>query len=77
MTIIPTPPTHCSILRQINIPCGKFSTLLNMVEPVVVIPDIDSKIEFVRLKLESEKKKGKAPKTLIKIQDKVVIRKAS
>ena len=36
-----------------------------MVEPVVVIPDIDSKIEFVRLILESEKKKGKAPKTLI------------
>ena len=48
-----------------------------MVEPVVVIPDIDSKIEFVRLKLESKKKKGSAPKMLIKIQDKVVIRKAS
>ena len=50
---------------------------LRIVDPVVVMPDIDSKIESVKLILRSAKKKGRDPKIQIKIQDNVVIRNAS
>ena len=50
---------------------------IRIVDPVVVIPDIDSKIESVKLILRFAKKKGREPKIQIKTQDNVVIKNAS
>ena len=46
---IPSPPIHCERLLQKSIPCGRHSTSLRIVAPVVVKPDIDSKKAFVKL----------------------------
>ena len=51
--------------------------LLRIVDPVVVMPDMDSKIESVKLILRFAKKKGREPKIQIKTQDNVVIKNAS
>ena len=48
-----------------------------MVEPVVVIPDIDSNIASVKLNPRSEKTNGNAPKNPDKTHAKLVKRKAS
>jgi hypothetical protein len=58
-------------------PSGIDFMSLRIVDPVVVIPDMDSKIESVKLILRSPKKKGRDPKIQIKIQDNVVIKNAS
>ena len=42
------PPSHCNKDRQINIPSVITSKSVIMVDPVVVIPDIDSKIASVK-----------------------------
>ena len=42
-TMIPIPPSHCSIPRQRLIPLGNASNPENTVDPVVVSPDIASK----------------------------------
>ena len=48
-----------------------------IVDPVVVMPDMDSKIESVKLILRLAKKKGREPKIQIKTHDNVVIKNAS
>ena len=50
---------------------------LRIVDPVVVIPDMDSNIESVKLILRFDKKKGSDPKIQINTQDNVVIKNAS
>ena len=47
ITIIPIPPSHCKMALQIRILFGALSKLVIIVDPVVVIPDIASKNEFV------------------------------
>ena len=42
-TIIPIPPTHCKIERQIRISFDRLSTLLYILAPVVVSPEVASK----------------------------------
>ena len=42
------PPSHCNKDRQINRPSVIASKSVIMVDPVVVIPDIDSKIASVK-----------------------------
>ena len=42
-TTIPIPPSHCVMLRQKRMPCGRASIFSIMVAPVVVRPLIDSK----------------------------------
>jgi hypothetical protein len=76
ITIIPIPPSHWSIARQSNILFGVISKLDNIVEPVVVIPDILSKKESVNDKFRFEKIKGNDPKIAILNQDKAVNKKA-
>ena len=46
------------------------------VDPVVVIPDVDSKIASTRLMSNSENKKGNDPNIEIEIQEPLVKRKA-
>ena len=48
-TIIPIPPIKCVKLLQNNNPFGAVSiwNVFNMVAPVVVKPDIDSKKQFI------------------------------
>ena len=58
-------------------PSGIDLMSLRIVDPVVVIPDMDSKIESVKLILRFAKKKGRQPKIQIKTQDNVVIKNAS
>ena len=77
MTIIPTPPIHWRSPRQSRMPSGIDLMSLRIVDPVVVMPDIDSKIESVKLILRFAKKKGREPKIQIKTQDNVVIKNAS
>ena len=77
ITIIPTPPIHCRSPRQSKIPSGIDLISLSIVEPVVVMPDIDSKIESVKLKFRLDRKNGREPKIHIKTQDNVVIKNAS
>ena len=43
ITIIPSPPNHCSIALHSNIPAGISLSPVMTVAPVVVSPDIDSK----------------------------------
>ena len=53
------------------------SMFIRIVEPVVVIPDIDSNMASVKLSPRSEKTKGNAPKIPDKTHAKLVKRKAS
>ena len=48
---IPKPPIHCVSERQKSIPCGKHSTSLIIVAPVVVKPDMVSKKASVKLSM--------------------------
>ena len=43
ITIIPSPPSHCRMPRQSNMPGGMKSKPVITVAPVVVSPEIDSK----------------------------------
>ena len=61
ITIIPTPPSHCRRLRHSKIPGGAESSPIITVEPVVVIPDMDSKNASETLRFNSQKAKGRAP----------------
>ena len=76
ITTIPMPPNHCNNERQIKIPWGELSRFDSIVDPVVVIPDIDSKKASVKDNSKSEKIKGSAPKKAINTQLNVVIRNA-
>ena len=53
--IIPIPPSHCDKERQnIIIECWSiFGKTLNTEAPVVVMPDTDSKKEFIRISLSN------------------------
>ena len=77
ITIIPTPPIHWSSPLQSRMPSGMDLTSLRIVDPVVVMPDMDSKIESVKLIFRFDKKKGRDPKIQIKTHDIVVIKNAS
>ena len=50
ITITPIPPSHCNSDLHANMPGGEASMFMRMVDPVVVIPDIDSKKESVKLR---------------------------
>jgi len=76
ITIIPMPPSHCSIPLHSNIDFGASFKLVIMVEPVVVIPDILSKKESVIDKSNIEKINGKLANIAIDIQDRAVNKKA-
>ena len=43
VTMMPTPPSHCRMERQIRMPGGALSKPMMTVEPVVVRPDMASK----------------------------------
>ena len=73
ITIIPMPPSHCKIDRQIKIPLEAFSILSKIVDPVVVIPDIDSKNESVKDKFNDEYMNGIEANNVIATHEKVVI----
>ena len=76
MTIMPTPPSHCSKARQIRMPGEAVSICCRTVDPVVVMPETDSKTASVRLSCNSLKIKGRAPKRPISIQEPLVSRNA-
>ncbi len=75
ITIIPIPPSHCSKARQIKRPGGASSSPTIVVEPVVVMPDIDSNNESVKLRFSAENQRGMLPKSEIINHDVAVIRK--
>ena len=77
ITIMPTPPNHCRSARHSKIPYEACSTSRKMVEPVVVMPDIASKIASVGESCMVERNKGKAPKRPIINQAPLVNKKAS
>jgi len=66
------PPSHCKIALQIRIALGAEFKSVIIVEPVVVIPDILSKNESVKLKSRSEKKNGSEPNSATLIHDREV-----
>lgn len=68
------PPSHCVVALQNNNPFGRDSTLVNMVAPVVVKPDIDSKNASVKLPVTPLSMYGRAPNKEIEIQEMVNIR---
>ena len=73
ITTIPMPPSHCSIDRQIRMPGGASFSPTITVEPVVVIPDIDSKNASVIDRSSSENTSGSAPNRAIVAHAPVVI----
>jgi hypothetical protein len=77
ITIIPMPPSHCSRALQIKIPLDAFSILFKIVEPVVVIPEIDSKMESIIEIDKEEKNNGSDPNNPMNNQAPFVKRKAS
>ena len=76
ITIIPIPPIHCNNDLQSKIPLGKLSKPDITVDPVVVVPDIDSNKASVKDNFKSENIKGIEPKNEKKIQLNVVKRNA-
>ena len=64
MTMMPRPPSHCNRPRQTRIPGGAVSRPMITVEPVVVIPDIASNTASVTLRSSSEKRNGRAAKSV-------------
>ena len=61
-TIMPIPPIHCRIPRHNNNPCGKYSSLENVVDPVVVSADMDSNMASVVEAFVAPITNGRAPK---------------
>ena len=76
ITIIPTPPNHCNKALQSRMPGGALSRPTITVEPVVVIPDIDSKNASATLISNSENANGSAPTPATATQLIVVSKKA-
>ena len=76
ITIMPTPPNHCSKALHSKMPGGALSRPTIIVEPVVVIPDIDSKNASATLISNSENANGSAPTAATATQLIVVRRKA-
>src|SRR5512141_306439 len=64
MKIIPRPPIHCVKLLQKSIPCGKDSTSLMMLAPVVVKPEIDPKNASPKDFTDPLRRNGRVPKRL-------------
>jgi len=60
-TMIPMPPSHCRIPRQSKIPRGISSRPVITVAPVVVRPDIASKIASMKDSSDAPMINGKAP----------------
>ena len=77
ITIIPIPPSHWRIALQKSIALGESFKFVIMVEPVVVIPDMLSKIASVIDNSRFEKINGNDPNIAMLIQDKDVNKKAS
>jgi hypothetical protein len=73
ITIIPIPPSHCNIDLQISTPLEAISMLSKIVEPVVVIPDMDSKNASVKDNLREENINGKLANKVMAIHEKEVI----
>ena len=73
-TIIPIPPIHWVILLQKRMLFGKDSISSNMVEPVVVKPDIVSKKALVKTGILPDIKYGRQPKRVINSQPPTTIR---
>ena len=76
MTMIPIPPSHCRSARHRRMPGGASLRFVRIVEPVVVMPDMDSKKASVKVKLSSHIQKGSAPIVAKLIQLAQVSRKA-
>jgi len=74
--IIPIPPSHCNRALQIRIPFGCKSKSLIIVDPVVVIPLIDSNIASAKLKFVLANIKGIEHINAITIHDMPVKKKA-
>ena len=71
------PPNHCNKALQSKIPLGSSSRLFKIVEPVVVIPLMDSKRASVMLRFSFVYIKGMAQRIAKSIQDKTVMMNAS
>jgi hypothetical protein len=70
-TIIPRPPIQCVRLLQNNIEKGRFSTSVNIEDPVVVKPDDDSKKASTNEGIVPLKIYGRAPMSEKIIHDNV------
>ena len=75
-TITPRPPTHCRIERHKRRPGGRWSRPEITVEPVVVMPDMDSKKASARLICSDDSTKGTAPATAKVSHNRLTCRKA-
>ena len=62
-TSTPIPPIQCVKLRQIRTQCGRTSTSVRMLEPVVVNPETVSKSASTGCGIYPLTTKGSAPKT--------------
>ena len=71
------PPSHCNKARQSIMPGEATSIEVKIVEPVVVIPEMDSNSASVKLNPKSEKTKGSAPNIPDNSQAEFVSKKAS
>ena len=71
--IIPIPPSHCRTDLHINRPLESDSTLLYIVAPVVVRPDVASKNASEKVNTLASKKKGRLAKKHNTGKDKTVI----
>lgn len=60
-TMMPTPPNHCSIERHKRSPGGRSSSRTKTVEPVVVMPDIASKMASTVVASVAPIRNGSAP----------------
>ena len=76
-TRTPIPPTQCVKQRHILMDFGRFSTVENIVEPVVENPDADSKSASIYVSVTPENINGSAPKVLNAIQQSETITKPS
>ena len=74
--MMPMPPSHCSMARQIRMPGGSTSRSAITVAPVVVTPDIASKKASVNVSGISVNSNGSVPNSGITIHASVVTRKA-
>jgi hypothetical protein len=61
-TMTPKPPNHCIKLRQNKMFFGRDSILVKIVDPVVVMPDVDSKTASVKEVISPLRRNGSAPK---------------
>ena len=60
--IIPIPPSHCNIALQVNNPLERLSTLLYILAPVVVKPEVASKKASENFVIFLSKKNGRLAK---------------